>query len=67
MTTPALDSELILGHVMGRDRLKLIVYDEQSLTQSQIDSYNKLLKLRCQSVPVAYIIGRKEFYGLNFL
>jgi release factor glutamine methyltransferase len=63
---PVLDSELILGHVLAKDRLKLLTHDEENLTQQQIECYDKLLVQRCQSVPVAYIIGRKEFYGLNF-
>jgi release factor glutamine methyltransferase len=63
---PALDSELILGHVLAKDRLKLLTDDQENLTQQQVECYDNLLALRCQSVPIAYIIGRKEFYGLNF-
>jgi len=65
VANPALDSQLILCHVLGTNRLKLLVYDEIELTKEQQECYDKLLKERCQFVPVAYIIGRKEFYGLN--
>lgn len=66
IANPALDSELILGYVLGKDRLKLLVDDEMSITKQQLECFNDLLALRCQSTPIAYIIGWKEFYGLNF-
>jgi len=66
VANPNLDSQLILSHVLETDRIKLFVYDKAELTKEQIEHYNKLLEQRCRFVPVAYIIGRKEFYGLNF-
>lgn len=66
VANPVLDSQLILSHVLGTDRLKLLVYDEIKLTKEQQECYGTLLAQRCQFVPIAYIIGRKEFYGLNF-
>jgi release factor glutamine methyltransferase len=66
VANPALDSQLILSHVLGTNRLKLLVYDEVNLTKEQQEYYARLLAKRCQFVPIAYIIGRKEFYGLNF-
>ncbi|NLZ53512.1 MAG: peptide chain release factor N(5)-glutamine methyltransferase [Thermoanaerobacteraceae bacterium] len=66
VASPALDSQLILSHVLGTDRIKLFVYDEINLTKKQQERYEILLAKRCRFVPIAYIIGRKEFYGLNF-
>jgi release factor glutamine methyltransferase len=66
VANPVLDSELILGHILAKDRLKLLTDIEGNLTQQQIIYYQNLLALRCRNVPIAYIIGRKEFYGLNF-
>lgn len=66
IANPALDSQLILSHVLGTNRLNLLVYDKVNLTKQQQECYGILLSQRCQFVPIAYIIGRKEFYGLNF-
>ena len=66
VANPDLDSQLLLSHVLRTDRLKLFVYDKTELTKEQLESYDKLLNERCRFVPVACIIGRKEFYGLNF-
>lgn len=61
-----LDSELLLAHVLEKDRTKLLTDIEQNLTWRQVDHYRDLLTQRCQNIPIAYITGRKEFYGLNF-
>jgi len=66
VANPDLDSQLILSHVLGMDRVRLFVYDDIKLTEEEIERYDRLLGQRCRFVPVAYIIGRKEFYGLNF-
>ena len=66
VANPALDSELILAYILAKDRTKLLTDDEDNLTQQQLECYHNLLVLRCRSVPIAYITGRKEFYGLNF-
>ena len=66
VANPALDSELILAYILAKDRTKLLTGDEDNLTQQQLECYHNLLVLRCRSVPIAYITGRKEFYGLNF-
>lgn len=66
IVNPTLDTELILGHVLKTDRLKLLVNDEINLTDHQLLCYENLLAQRCRFIPIAYILGRKEFYGLNF-
>jgi release factor glutamine methyltransferase len=63
---PVLDSELILAHVLGLNRLQVIVDNKKELTGKQLALYERLLDLRRRHVPVAYITGRKEFYGLEF-
>jgi len=66
VANPDLDSQLILSYILETDRVKLFVYDDRELTKTQQERYDNLLKQRCRFLPVAYIIGRKEFYGLNF-
>lgn len=63
---PRLDAEVLLCHVLGKDRLYLYVNFDQPLTDGELASYRSLVKERAQRLPVAYIIGRKEFMGLSF-
>jgi release factor glutamine methyltransferase len=64
--SPRLDSELILSHVLKTDRLGLLLNYTSQLSERQQKNYYKLLNFRCRHVPVAYIIRKKEFYGLDF-
>lgn len=66
ISNPILDSQLILGFVLEKDRLHLLLNPQEKITNEQFTHYEKLLALRCRHVPVAYITGQKEFYGLDF-
>jgi release factor glutamine methyltransferase len=61
-----LDSELILAHTLRMNRSYLHAHPEEMLTARAIEIANARLSLRLERVPVAYIIGHKEFYGRNF-
>ena len=64
---PRLDAEVLLSHVLGKDRLYLYVNFDQPLTDGELATYRSLVKERARRLPVAYIIGRKEFMGLSFI
>ncbi len=61
--TPILDAEIILSHILDIERYRLITDNERELTLRE----NKLLeqhsKRRISGEPVAYIVGKKEFYS----
>jgi release factor glutamine methyltransferase len=61
-----LDSELILAHTLRKTRSYLHAHPEELLTDRAIEIANARLSLRMERVPVAYIIGHKEFYGRQF-
>jgi release factor glutamine methyltransferase len=61
-----LDAELILAHTLRKNRSYLHAHPEESLTDRAIEIANARLSLRLERVPVAYIIGHKEFYGHQF-
>lgn len=63
---PNLDAEILLSHVLGIDRSKLFVLIDEELTKESRKDYERLINLRCDFIPVSYIIGSKEFYGLDF-
>ncbi|MFC2447331.1 MAG: peptide chain release factor N(5)-glutamine methyltransferase [Candidatus Nanoperiomorbus sp.] len=62
-----LDSELILAHVLRRSREWLLAHDTDTLTQSQQRQARQSLLQRTQRRPIAYLTGRRDFYGHSFL
>jgi len=62
-----LDAELLLGEALGLDRIKLIVEAERPLTDDELSRYRALIKRRRASEPMAYILGRREFFALPML
>jgi release factor glutamine methyltransferase len=64
--TPRLDAEVLLSHILYCGRHTLIARDERVLTQSEEEKLIEFRERRRKREPVAYIIGEKEFYSLNF-
>jgi release factor glutamine methyltransferase len=58
--------EMILEHVTGRSRANVIAHPEHALTDSQTEEVEHLIARRVAGEPMAYILGTREFYGLNF-
>jgi release factor glutamine methyltransferase len=58
-----LDAEVLLAHVLRRDRAWLHGHPEQRLTPVQARRFQKLVGKRAARVPVAYLTGEREFYG----
>ena len=65
--SPRLDAEVLLAHVLGRDRVYLYRESGLQLDTAAADRYTKLLERRAAGEPVAYLTGHKEFMGLDFL
>lgn len=61
-----LDAELILSHTLRKPRTWLHGHGDEILDSRSIEIANARLDLRLDRVPVAYIIGHKEFYGRSF-
>lgn len=66
LDTPRLDAELLLGHVLGLTRAPIHAHPNRRLDAAGLDSYRELIERCKQHEPMAYIIGHKEFYGLDF-
>lgn len=64
--SPRLDAEVLLGHILGRERIYLYVHFDEPLEPAELARYREAIKQRVQRIPVAYIIGEKEFMGLTF-
>ncbi len=61
-----LDAEIILDHTMRKNRTYLHAHDEEHLDPRIVEIADARLMLRLDRVPIAYIIGHKEFYGRKF-
>ena len=61
-----LDAEVLLAHVLRMRRLYLYVHLDLNLVEEDINIYKNLLHRRAAHVPVAQLIGSKEFMGLDF-
>lgn len=61
-----LDAEVLLSHVLGQERIYLYVHFDEPMEQAELGKFREYVKKRAQHVPVAYIIGEKEFMGLPF-
>jgi len=64
--TARLDAELLLGEALGLDRIKLIMESERPLANAELVRYRELIKRRRSGEPIAYILGRREFFALPF-
>jgi release factor glutamine methyltransferase len=66
-SSPRLDAEILLAQVLGWRRLDLYLHFDMKLTDDQIDKYRQYVQRRGEGEPVAYITGKKEFLGLEFV
>jgi len=62
-----LDAEVLLAHVLGLRRVDLYLRGERVLAAGEQSSFRALLERRARKEPVCYLVGQKEFFGLNFL
>lgn len=65
-STPHLDTEILLSHVLQKSKTFLSSYPEYSLGNVSLRRYFRLLERRKKGEPIAYIIGEKAFYHLQF-
>jgi release factor glutamine methyltransferase len=59
------EATLLLAHVMNRDRAWLAAHGDAPLTREQALAYDAMARRRVNGEPVAYLTGRREFFGLE--
>ena len=64
--SPRLDAEVLLAHVLEKQRIYLYVHFDEPLQPGELAAYREMIKKRVLRVPVAQILGEKEFMGLTF-
>jgi release factor glutamine methyltransferase len=61
-----LDAEVLLAHARGCRRIELYTaFDEPASEQTRL-AFRELVRRRAEGTPVAYLVGRREFYSLSF-
>lgn len=59
-----LDAEILLMQVLNKPRSYLFTWPEMSLNQEQYITFERLIEQRANGMPVAYLIGYREFWGM---
>lgn len=67
ISTARLDSQLLIADELGHDRSWLLAHLDTTITEETHHKVDKLLEERANHVPLAYIRGKTEFYGREFL
>ena len=62
-----LDAQIILSNIMGVKRESLITNNEVNISKKIMEKYDSAIKRRIKKEPVAYIIGKKEFWSKDFM
>lgn len=62
-----LDAEIILAHTLRKNRTWLHAHGDETIDSRLRDIAEARIDLRREHVPIAYIIGHKEFYGRRFV
>jgi release factor glutamine methyltransferase len=66
VSSPRLSAELMLGNALGYSRVELYMRYDQPLKKAELNCFKELLLRRRGHEPMAYILGEKEFWGLDF-
>ncbi len=64
--TPRLDAEILLAHARNCPRIALYTHFEEPLSEPVRARMRELVQRRAQSEPVAYLVGHREFFSLDF-
>jgi release factor glutamine methyltransferase len=66
-SSPLLDAQLLLAHVLGREREWMIAHGDHAPTEEEVERFDALCVRRTAGTPVAYLLGSCGFYGREFL
>jgi len=64
--TARLDTEILLAHARGCRRIELYTRFDEVVDERERATMRELVRRRAQSEPVAYLVGHREFFSLDF-
>lgn len=62
---PSLDVQLILMHLLGKEKIYLYVHKDEIVDEKIVNKYYEMLKLRNRGYPLQYMLNYQEFMGLE--
>lgn len=63
---PINEARLLLGHIVQRPPVWLLTHGDEVLDEAALRAFNALVARRHDGEPVAYLLGRREFFGRDF-
>ena len=60
------EAQILLGHALGVSRAWLSAHGKEAADPAAVAVFRELVQRRRAGEPVAYLVGRREFYGLDF-
>lgn len=63
---PRSEARILLSHILSLPPADLFLRQDQLVSQDNVDLFKKYIDLRKNRMPIAYIIQKKDFYGLTF-
>jgi release factor glutamine methyltransferase len=64
--SPRLDAEVLLAQARGCERIMLYTAYAEEVPEAIRTKFRELVKRRAEGCPVAYLVGRREFFSLTF-
>jgi release factor glutamine methyltransferase len=64
--SPRLEAQILLAHALGCTRIELYVRHDEEPAESQRQAFREMIKKRAEGMPVAYLVGFREFFSLPF-
>lgn len=65
--TPQLEAQILLAHILQKTRSYLHGFSDMPLTPAEREQFSEILERRVQGEPIAYLIGHREFWSLDFI
>ena len=66
LETPRLEAQILLAYVMKCDRIHLYTRTEEEPDEATRTGFRELIRKRAEGMPVAYLVGYREFYSQRF-
>ncbi len=66
LESPRLAAEILLAHILRCERIELYARYEYRPNKKELADYRKLVRHAADHEPIAYLVGKKEFYSLAF-
>jgi release factor glutamine methyltransferase len=64
---PRIEAEILLAHALQLQRIDLYLQYDQPLSTNELSRFKDFIRRRINREPVAYIVGSKEFWSMDFM